>query len=334
MIKKLKNKLESFRYLIPVIWRTIRFRVKVWWHNVQPSVLNIGKIKKIVFYALGGIVFFWLFYFFFFSAPANFPTDTIFRVEPGSSLRGVSLKLKQEHFIRSRTVFEAFVIINGLEKRVISTNYYFENKLPVYEIARRISKGEHNLAPVSITIPEGFDINQIADIVAWKLVNFNRAQFLLKAKGLEGYLFPDTYFFLTTANETDAIKSMSENFTKKIAPLLPDIVSSGKKEKDIIVMASIIEGEAKGDNDRGIISGILWKRLSIDMPLQVDAAPETYQTKGLPEKPIGNPGLKAVIASIHPQKSPYLYYLHDQNGEIHYAKNFAEHQVNIKKYLK
>ena len=99
-------------------------------------------------------------------------------------------------------------------------------------------------------------------------------------------------------------------------------------------MASIIEREAKGDIDRGIISGILWKRISLGMPLQVDAVPDTYKTKGLPESPIGNPGLESIKVAIYPQKSSYLYYLHDKNGVAHYAKTFSEHDNNINKYLK
>ena len=292
----------------------------------------MNKSKK-TFYSFGILIFFFLFYFLFLSAPADFPPGTIVKIEQGSSLRSVSLKLKNEHIIRSRIAFEAFIIINGREKRVVSTNYYFENKLPVYEVARRISKGEHNLAPVSVTIPEGFDINQIGNAFTSSLQNFNKAKFLLKAKELEGYLFPDTYFFLTTDNEKDVIKSMRENFDRKIAPIFPQIAFSGKSEKDIIIMASIIEREAKGDIDRGVISGILWKRISIGMLLQVDAAPDTYKVKGLPKNPIGNPGLEAIKAALHPQSSPYLYYLHDKNGNIHYAKSFTEHVKNRLKYL-
>ncbi|MDD5721453.1 MAG: endolytic transglycosylase MltG [Candidatus Pacebacteria bacterium] len=200
----------------------------------------------------------------------------------------------------------------------------------------RIERNQHygNIVPISITIPEGFNLNQIANVSALKLKNFNKDKFFLEARDQEGYLFPDTYFFLNNANEADVIKSMSENFNKKITSLLPEISSTGKSEKDIITMASIIEGESKGDVDRGVISGILWKRIKIGMPLQVDSAPETYKTKGLPENPISNPGLAAIIASIHPQNSQYLYYLHDKDGNIHYAKTFTEHNQNIKKYLK
>ena len=99
-------------------------------------------------------------------------------------------------------------------------------------------------------------------------------------------------------------------------------------------MASLIEREAKGDTDRGFISGILWKRISIGMPLQVDVAVETYKTKGLPKSPISNPGIESIKAAIHSENSPYFFFIYDRNDNIHYAESFSEHQVNIRKYLK
>ncbi|OGI58151.1 hypothetical protein A3C60_01375 [Candidatus Nomurabacteria bacterium RIFCSPHIGHO2_02_FULL_37_45] len=297
-------------------------------------ISKLGTIKKIVFYALYLVTFLFFVFFFFLSAPADFIPRTVIRIEQGTSLRGVSLQLKREYIIRSSLAFEAFVIIYGGEKHIMSADYLFENKLPVFEIARRISKGEHHMPLITVTIPEGFDTTQIGEIFTSKLVNFDKTKFLSKAKKLEGYLFPDTYFFFTTNNEENVIKSMSENFNKKIKSLMPEITKLDKTEKEIIIMASIIEREAKGDADRGFISGILWKRLVLGMALQVDAAPETYETRGLPKSPIGNPGLEALQAAINPEKSSYLYYLHDKSGNIHYAKNFVEHQVNIKKYLK
>ena len=194
------------------------------------------------------------------------------------------------------------------------------------------------MAPVVATIPEGFDTGQIADAFTSRLSNFSKDRFLSEVKSLEGYLFPDTYFFLSTDTEMDVIKSMRENFDKKILPLKPAIALSKKSEKEIITMASLIEregkGEIRGQTDRVFISGILWKRLSMNMPLQVDAAPSTYKSRGLPEAPIANPGLESIKAALYPKNSPYLYYLHDKNGLIHYAKSFSEHRQNILKYLK
>lgn len=296
--------------------------------------MDFFSANRVFFYVLGAIAFLSSFYFFFFNTPSNFPKGMIFNLAEGSSLRNVSLALKKENIIRSRILFEALVILRGGEKHIISADYLFEDKVSSTEVARRILKGERHLAPIKITVPEGFTINDISEVAASKLLYFNKDKFLISAKEKEGYLFPDTYFFLTTADERDVIESMSANFKKKISMLEGEISQSGQSQRNIIIMASVIEKESKGDVDRDIISGILWKRLGLNMPLQADAAPGTYQTRGLPQNPIGNPGLVAIKAALYPQNSPYLYYLHDKGGNIHYAKSFAEHRQNILKYLK
>lgn len=292
--------------------------------------------NKNLFYCLGGLFFLFFFYFLFFSIPKDFPVNEVFKVGQGDTLRSVSLELKQKNIIRSRLAFEAFVILYGGEKHLVFADYLFDEKLPVWKIARRISRGERNLAPVVVTIPEGFDAKQIADLFISKLDYFDKSKFLLKAE--EGHLFPDTYFFFTTANEDDVLKSLNDNFNKKITPLLPEFTniekSTGRTKENIIVMASIVERESKGDVDREVISGILWKRIKLGIALQVDAFPDTYKTKGLPKNPISNPGLESIRASMYPKNSPYLYYLHDKTGIIHYAKTFTEHRQNILKYLK
>ena len=302
--------------------------------EIEKPISKLSKIQKIIIYSFFTILLFTFFYFFFLKAPSGFPLGKIVQIEQGTGLRVISLQLKQEHIISSRTAFEAFVIIYGGERHLIPADYLFEDKEPVWEVARRIFRGDRHLAPVKVTIPEGFNVSDIANTFILKLANFNKEKFLLLAKEKEGYLFPDTYFFFTNATEVEVFRSMSDNFEKKITPLIPKIISSGKNEKDIIVMASIVEGEAKGDADREVIAGILWKRISIGMPLQVDSAPETYKVKGLPKSPIGNPGLLAIESAISPKSSSYLYYLHDKSGFIHYAITFADHKANIKKYLK
>ncbi len=287
--------------------------------------------KNFIFCVLVLIVFLVFVNFLFFNVPKNFPTGAILNIKEGSSLRSISKYLEENNVIDSRVFFETLVIIFEGEK-VVSGDYLFESKISVFEVARRVSSGERHLAPVKVTIPEGFNVVDIAKAFVLKLPKFNQDNFYREAK--EGYLFPDTYFFLTTDNEEDVLQSMFDNFEKKIKPIRLEIISSGKSEKDIIIMASIIEKESKGDADREFISGILWKRLKIGMPLQVDADPNTYKTKGLPKNPTANPGLKAIKAAIYPKASSYLYYLHDKDGNIHYATTFAEHVSNKLKYLK
>ncbi|MDQ3076150.1 MAG: endolytic transglycosylase MltG [bacterium] len=272
-------------------------------------------------------------YFFVFVSPKNFPIGEILTISEGSSLRSISKSLEEQHLIKSRPLFEAFVITYGGEKRILPGDYLFEKRLPVFEIARRISKGDRHLSPVKITIPEGFNVSDIAEVVDLKLSKFNKDKFLKLAKADEGYLFPDTYFFFYNDAEDKVHQLMRENFEKKMKEIRPLIPATGKTEKEIIIMASIIEREAKGDSDRELISGILWKRISINMALQVDAAPITYKERGFPESPIANPGLKSIKAAMYPKMSSYLYYLHGKDGEIRYARTFEEHRQNKFKYL-
>jgi UPF0755 protein len=164
----------------------------------------------------------------------------------------------------------------------------------------------------------------MAIVLAAGLPNFNTTIFLEKTKNRQGYLFPDTYFFNKSITADGVIGALHMNFNKKVV----------SPQNDVVVMASILEKEASGKRDVGVIAGILWKRITLNMPLQVDAAPETYKEKGLPVMPISNPGLVSIFAALHPIDSPYLYYLHDKNGMVHYAKTFAEHKKNIGLYLK
>ncbi|MEK7563984.1 MAG: endolytic transglycosylase MltG [Patescibacteria group bacterium] len=278
-----------------------------------------------------GFIFF--VYYLFFSTPRSFPVNYKLQIEQGETLHAISNELKRNNVIRSSIAFEAFVIFYNAENSIVAGDYLFEKNMPVWQVARRISKNVRFVPSVIVAIPEGYDIYQIADTYASKLSLFSKEKFLAYAKTKEGYFFPDTYYFLNNDTEKNVIDSMSKNFEKKLAPIRPNILASGKSEKDIITMASIIERESRGYFDRKEISGILWKRISIGMRLQVDAAPVTYQAKGLPTNPISNPGLEAIDAAINPKISNYLYYLHDKDGNIHYAKTFGEHKANIAKYL-
>jgi UPF0755 protein len=268
---------------------------------------------------------------FFLSPPGNFPQSATFSIKKGSSLRHISQDLKKENIIRSRVAFEAFSILYGGEHHMVPGDYVFAQGSFVSDVARNIGEGKYGINLVKLTIPEGYNTSQIIEVASSKLTNFNAADF--KAEAMEGYLFPDTYFLFPADGATQLLKAMNDNFERKIKLLEQDIILSGKSENIIITMASIVEREAEGDADRGIIAGILWNRITKGMLLQADAAPETYKNKGLPKNPICNPGLEAIKAAIYPVASPYLFYLHDKSGTIHYARTFAEHKLNVAKYL-
>lgn len=291
-------------------------------------------LKSFLYCLFAVFILFFIFYFLFLAPPADFKPGSIKIIAEGENLRGLSRELKDEGYINSRLAFESFVIMYGGERHLIPGEYLFKTKLPVYELARRISFGKHGFEAIKVTIPEGLNREEIAALLEAKLPNFKKENFLDLTVGKEGYLFPDTYFFFPTVLEESVVETLENNFEKKIISIRPKIKEFGKSEKEIITMASIIEWEANGDQDRESIAGILWKRLAIGMPLQVDAWPETYKEKGLPDHPISNPGLEAINAALHPKSTPYLYYLHAPDGSIHYARNFAEHKANKVKYLK
>jgi len=176
---------------------------------------------------------------------------------------------------------------------------------------------------VRVTVPEGFNIRQIAERLE-EAGFFPAEEFIKLAQNEGGYLFPDTYEFYGHARPEEVILRMKENFLKKAGEVSPDAV----------IMASLLEEEAAQTEDRKIISGILWKRLGAEFPLQVDAEPGTYEYLGFPPSPITNPGLDAIEAALHPAASPYWYYLSDKEGNTHYAKTFEEHKQNRLKYLR
>ena len=196
---------------------------------------------------------------------------------------------------------------------------------------------------------------QISNLLSDKLHNFSAEEFLKHAPIEEGYFFPDTYFFALDATTDEVIIAFHKNFEEKIKSVKGEILASGHSQKEIVTMASILEEEARTTQDWQTISSILWKRIKIGMPLQVDSTLSyvvgrisselttkdlkmkspynTYTNKGLPPTPIANPGLKTIVAAATPTSTPYLYYLSDQNGDIHYAATFAEHVQNRHTYL-
>ncbi len=265
------------------------------------------------------------------TAPAAFPKDTIVTVPNGAGLQEISQTLEKGHFIRSSFWFRSFSIVLGGERGMKAGQYYFEKPESAFTIAWRIFRGDHEIETIKVTVPEGFTSAKISNLFKEEFAFFDNAMFLATAP--EGYLFPDTYFMPVTATASSTIQVMRENFTRRIAPLMTDIEASGHTLEEIVTMASLLEAEAKTAEDRKVAADILWKRLKLGMPLQVDSEMGTYEFQGLPKKPINNPGLVSLNAALHPTATPYLYFLTGKDGKMHYAKTFEEHKQNIIKYL-
>lgn len=288
--------------------------------------------------------------------PKTFQAPYRISIESGQTLFSISKELYDDGAISSQRIFEMLMLSLGSDKNISHGEYYFEKPVGVLTLALRISGRNYGIDLARVTFPEGFTNKQIGERLEKELHNFDNDTFMKLAKGKEGYLFPDTYTFFPWSTPESVFESLTTNFDKKIEPLQSDIKKSGRSLSDIIIMASIIEKEANGENDRELISGILWNRIDAGIALQVDApfiyllgkesseltradlatkSPyNTYVNKGLPPTPINNPGLAAISAALHPQKSKYFYYLHDKDGNIHYAKTFSEHKKNIRDYLR
>lgn len=286
--------------------------------------------------------------------PQNFPTGTLIKIEKGESLGEVASQFQTAGIIQSSFWLKNFAIIFSGERSILAGVYSFKKPISVISVAWRIVNGDYEVEPIKITIPEGTSVLQIADILSSKLPNFNKAEFIKIAKPKEGYLFPETYLFLPDAEPQFIIDTMSKTFGDKILVISDKIKLFGKSIKDVITMASIVEEEGKNLENRKIIAGILWKRISLKMALQVDAtfsyvngktknlttadlaidSPyNTYKYRGLPPGPITNPGIDSINATIEPTKTPYFYYISDKEGNMHYAKTYAEHLANVAKYL-
>ena len=226
----------------------------------------------------------------------------------------------------------------------------------MFGVSSRLTNGNFGLTPVRLTFPEGITTKQMSLILSDKLIDFDGEEFLKLSKDKEGYLFPDTYLFAPNTKPDEVIRVMKKNFDDKLLGINKAFSDFKKPLKDVVAMASILEAEARTTETRKVIAGILWKRLAMGMPLQVDAPFQyiigkntfqltladlkydspynTYKYKGLPPGAIGNPGIDALLSAVTPTKSSYLFYLSDIRGNMHYANTFAEHVINKEKYLK
>lgn len=323
---------------------------------MQQSSSQSGFVRKLLLIVVLGVVFFVILFKHFLAPPADFPVPYRLTIEPGQTLFSISDELYSAHVIRSPRLFEIFMLSIGSDKNISEGEYYFQNPANALVVALRISGKEFGITRTKVTFPEGFTNKEMADRFAANFPAFDAQAFMSLTKDKQGYLFPDTYSSFPSLTAEHAVLMLEDNFQKKTESLDGDIAKSGHTLKDIIIMASILEKEAAGEEDRATVAGILWTRLANGMPLQVDApfayllgkeskdltkedlatkSPyNTYINKGLPPAPINNPGLAAITAAIHPVSTPYLYYLHDKNGQIHYARTYEEHKKNITTYLK
>lgn len=268
-------------------------------------------------------------------------------------------KLKEQRYIRSEWAFNFVLKRKGWQGKIEPGGYKVSKNMNAWILADTLIRFPYQKW---VVIPEGLRKEEIAEIAKKELgwSENTKEEFLDFAK--EGYLFPDTYL-LQVLNFEDAgkqaAKRMENRFNEKCQEIFKEFEENNIRNDTAVILASIIQREAANKEEMPLIAGIIWNRLLKPMPLQIDATIQyivgepgnwwrpvtleeykiespynTYLHIGKPPAPICNPGLAAIEAVVHDQSSDYFYYLHDENGQIHLAKTYEEHQENIETFLK
>lgn len=279
--------------------------------------------------------------------------------QKGLSLREMSNKLKDADLIPSANVFIAIVKLFGWSKELKAGRYSFNTNDNVFKILSKIRKGEN--LNIKITIPEGFDIKKIAELLQNKGICKSTDFIEIATKqNMEGFLLPETYFLDPASTEEEIIKVMNAEFNKFWTSEYDERAKQLKMtKKDIITLASIVEKEAVSPVERNIIAGIFYNRLHKKMRLEscstvlyamginkerlsfedlkFNSKYNTYKHSGLPPGPICNPGKETIKATLFPAITGYLYFVSKGDGTHLFSANLKEHVIqkqDTKKMIK
>ena len=280
-----------------------------------------------------------------------------FTISQGETVRQVADRLEKEGLIRSTVAFFLKARFTPLGQNIQAGDFVLSPSMELSTIAESL---QHGTTDVRITIPEGWRNEEIAMKISREF-GLPESEFLKVAK--EGYMFPDTYLIPkeTAASEIGAM--FLSNFDKKVKTL--DLAKMEEKEltlDSLIKIASLVEREAKLNEDRPMVASVILNRLDLGMKLDIDATVQyalgfqpaqknwwkknltladleidspynTYIIAGLPPTAIANPGLAAIKAVLEAPDTAYLYYIADSSGKSHFAADLESHQRNIAKYL-
>ncbi len=280
--------------------------------------------------------------------------------------------LKQKDLLRSAHAFRIYARWKGLDSQIKAGEYVLNSGMSVPELLNVLVEGR--VAVKTFTVPEGFTTAQVAELLVsqgladkdkfWEAVTFGDFPYYFLEgvppgeKRLEGYLFPDTYQVRRGATEKEIVDMMLARFAREMEELgYPALAAArGLTLHEAVTIASLVEREARKDEERPLIAGVIYNRLAMSMPLQVDATVQyalgttkpvlyyrdlevaspynTYLISGLPPGPIAMPGRSSLLAAVHPASTSYLYYVAKPDGSHAFAETLEEHNVNKEMYLK
>jgi UPF0755 protein len=297
--------------------------------------------------------------------PAHLTEPQTVIIMPRTSFRRVATSLQQRKLIPSALTLRAYGRLTGKGAKLKIGEYEITNGMTPIAIVDLLISGRAKA--YWVTVPEGKWVSEIGGFLAprWPdaarsfaaaagdLAHWKREMPFLEGDSLEGYLFPDTYLFNKTASARDMIDAMLKACQSKCwAAYQASPPADGRSFREVLILASLVEAEAKVPDERPVIAGVYCNRLRQGMKLECDAtilyakgerlrrvlyrdlevnSPyNTYQRAGLPPGPIGNPGLSSFQAALHPSEVPYLYYVARGDGTHVFSRTFDEHQRAIR----
>jgi UPF0755 protein len=295
----------------------------------------------------------------------------VFRIKPGTPFSVIAENLEKDSIISNAFWFKIAAKIQGKDDKIISKSYIIKPGLNNLQLLNILTDPSLNFT-VKLTIPEGTNIRQIAKLTAKKL-DFKETDFIFecqndslisilglkgKVKNLEGFLFPDTYKFQFDITPKELVNELFNEFYKRVITVDKyGFINNSDKLLRIITLASIVQGETQINSEMPVIAGVYTNRLSKRMKLEADptvqfALPDgpkqrllnedlkikspynTYLNYGLPPGPINSPGIKAIEASLNPDKHNYLFFVATGKGGHTFSTTYSEHMAAVKEYRK
>jgi UPF0755 protein len=285
-------------------------------------------------------------FFYYNSQPLTSIDETKnFVINPGDGADMISTRLYANGFIRNKYVFLIIARWYNQNSKLRAGLFKLSSSMSPSQIIKELTTGGNH--DYWLKIIEGQRIEEIVG-------DFQREQ--------EGYVFPDSYLIPQDYTPANISTLISKNFSQKFEQAKQNATNSNLSDKEIIILASLLEREARSFVSKQNVAGIIMNRLNINMALQLDATVQyakdslqkptnywrpitkadlsidskynTYLYPGLPPGPICNPGYDSIYAAFHPIESENLFYITGNDNLMHYAKTLDEHNANIHKYLK
>jgi UPF0755 protein len=307
------------------------------------------------------------FVYFNYFVPSN-TKKVIFEISRGMGLREIATKLEEFGVVKSDKIFILFVMLKGKQNRLQAGEYEFSPGEPMSDVIEKIVRGD--VLVRKITIPEGLNINEIADLLEAKGV-ISRKEFVEKAtrsdlakeligkplSSFEGYLFPETYHYKKGVTAEELINMMTSRFKIIWNSLKIRRDEINLSDQEIVTLASIIERETGDPSERNMISEVFHNRLKLGMRLESDPTViyalgnsfdgnltreklkttsnyNTYIIPGLPPGPIANPGKASLEAALNPTDFNYLYFVSKGEGRHEFSTSYRDHFKAVNKYQK